>query len=99
MELTCVIIDDEPLARECIANYVGEVDFLKLVGTGNNPTGPHTASGEVFSRFDLPGHSNAGDEWNRFSEDCPAVAHGYHYHSLSNLCVGRISVGCHGLSG
>ena len=37
MELNCVIIDDEPLARECIANYVGEVDFLRLVGTGNNP--------------------------------------------------------------
>lgn len=37
MELKCVIIDDEPLARECIANYIGEVDFLKLVGTGNNP--------------------------------------------------------------
>jgi DNA-binding LytR/AlgR family response regulator len=37
MELTCVIIDDEPLARECIANYVSEVGFLKLVGEGNNP--------------------------------------------------------------
>lgn len=35
--LTCVIIDDEPLARECIANYVKEVDFLKLAGEGNNP--------------------------------------------------------------
>lgn len=35
--LKCVIIDDEPLARECIANYVGEVDFLHLAGTGNNP--------------------------------------------------------------
>ncbi len=37
MILTCVIIDDEPLARECITNYVAEVDFLKLVGVGNNP--------------------------------------------------------------
>lgn len=35
--LKCVIIDDEPLARECIANYVGEVDFLQLTGTGINP--------------------------------------------------------------
>jgi len=33
----CVTIDDEPLARECIANYVKEVDFLQLVGTGTNP--------------------------------------------------------------
>jgi two-component system LytT family response regulator len=37
MELSCVIIDDEPLARECIAKYVDEVGFLKLVGQGNNP--------------------------------------------------------------
>lgn len=35
--LKCVIIDDEPLARECITNYVNEVDFLELIGTGSNP--------------------------------------------------------------
>ncbi|MGD1894102.1 MAG: LytR/AlgR family response regulator transcription factor [Cyclobacteriaceae bacterium] len=37
MVLKCVTIDDEPLARECIANYVREVEFLQLVGSGNNP--------------------------------------------------------------
>ena len=37
MALKCAIIDDEPLARECIANYIGQVDFLELAGTGNNP--------------------------------------------------------------
>ncbi|MRG43510.1 response regulator [Chitinophaga sp. SYP-B3965] len=37
MTLSCVAIDDEPLARECIVNYVKEVDFLQLTGTGNNP--------------------------------------------------------------
>jgi len=35
--LRCVTIDDEPLARECIINYVNEVEFLKSVGTANNP--------------------------------------------------------------
>ena len=35
--LKCVTIDDEPLARECIVNYINEVEFLQLVGTGNNP--------------------------------------------------------------
>lgn len=35
--LTCVIIDDEPLAREGLVNYIGETDFLQLTGTGNNP--------------------------------------------------------------
>jgi DNA-binding LytR/AlgR family response regulator len=37
MTLKCVAIDDEPLARECIANYVREINFLQLTGMGNNP--------------------------------------------------------------
>lgn len=35
--IKCAVIDDEPLARENIANYVENVDFLELVGQGNNP--------------------------------------------------------------
>ncbi len=35
--LNCVIIDDEPLAREGMANYVNEIDFLQLKGTCVNP--------------------------------------------------------------
>lgn len=35
--MNCVIIDDEPLAREGIANYVREIDFLNLVQTCQNP--------------------------------------------------------------
>lgn len=35
--INCVIIDDEPLAREGIANYVREIDFLSLIDTCENP--------------------------------------------------------------
>jgi two-component system LytT family response regulator len=35
--INCVIIDDEPLAREGISNYVREIDFLHLVATCENP--------------------------------------------------------------
>ncbi|SFW73886.1 LytR/AlgR family response regulator transcription factor [Chitinophaga sancti] len=35
--LNCVIIDDEPLAREGMADYVKEIDFLHLVDTCENP--------------------------------------------------------------
>lgn len=35
--INCVIIDDEPLAREGIASYVQEVDFLNLIETCENP--------------------------------------------------------------
>lgn len=34
--INCLIIDDEPLARECITNYIAEIDFLQLTGTGIN---------------------------------------------------------------
>ncbi|QHV93845.1 LytR/AlgR family response regulator transcription factor [Spirosoma endbachense] len=37
MKLNCVIIDDEPLAREGLASYVREVDFLHLTDTCENP--------------------------------------------------------------
>ncbi|MEM1358823.1 MAG: LytTR family DNA-binding domain-containing protein [Bacteroidota bacterium] len=33
----CIIVDDEPLARECLENYVREIDFLETVGTASNP--------------------------------------------------------------
>lgn len=35
--INCVIIDDEPLAREGMASYVREVEFLNLVETCVNP--------------------------------------------------------------
>ncbi|WP_378172514.1 LytR/AlgR family response regulator transcription factor [Aquimarina sp. SS2-1] len=37
MVLKCIVIDDEPLARECISNYVNEVDFLETIGSCGNP--------------------------------------------------------------
>ncbi|MDN3583970.1 LytR/AlgR family response regulator transcription factor [Mucilaginibacter flavus] len=35
--MNCVIVDDEPLAREGLASYVRELDFLALAGVCENP--------------------------------------------------------------
>ncbi|UZR97083.1 LytR/AlgR family response regulator transcription factor [Chondrinema litorale] len=35
--INCVIIDDEPLAREGIARYVNDIDYLNLIDTFENP--------------------------------------------------------------
>jgi DNA-binding LytR/AlgR family response regulator len=37
MKLKCIIIDDEPIARKVLQEFVGEVDFLELVGYAENP--------------------------------------------------------------
>jgi len=34
--LNCIIVDDEPLARKQIENYVGRAPFLKLIGSVRN---------------------------------------------------------------
>ena len=35
--MNCVIVDDEPLAREGLTDFVEDVDFLSLSGTCENP--------------------------------------------------------------
>ncbi|MEM6320370.1 MAG: LytTR family DNA-binding domain-containing protein [Bacteroidota bacterium] len=35
--MTCIITDDEPLAREGLAQYVADIDFLQLQGIAENP--------------------------------------------------------------
>ena len=37
MTLNCIIIDDEPIARKLLQEYIEEIDFLQLVGTAENP--------------------------------------------------------------
>ena len=37
MKLACLIIDDEPVARKGIEEYIAEVDFLELVAQCENP--------------------------------------------------------------
>ena len=37
MKLKCLIIDDEPIARKLLQEYIEETDFLELCGTAVNP--------------------------------------------------------------
>ena len=37
MKLKCVIIDDEPIARKILQEFVGDIDYLELAGQAENP--------------------------------------------------------------
>src|SRR5687768_5834208 len=37
MKMTCLIVDDEPMARNGLAEYVKDIEFLHLVGQCENP--------------------------------------------------------------
>ena len=37
MKLKCVIIDDEPIARKILQEFIEEIDFLELAGQAENP--------------------------------------------------------------
>ncbi len=37
MKINCLVIDDEPLAREGLAGYVADLDFLHLMGQCESP--------------------------------------------------------------
>jgi DNA-binding LytR/AlgR family response regulator len=37
MKLNCIIVDDEPLARKVLEQYIEDVEFLQLLGKAENP--------------------------------------------------------------
>jgi DNA-binding LytR/AlgR family response regulator len=37
MKLKCIIIDDEPVARKVLQEFIEEIDYLELIGQADNP--------------------------------------------------------------
>ena len=37
MKLKCIIIDDEPIARKVLQEFIEEIDYLELAGQAENP--------------------------------------------------------------
>ncbi|MGE5106893.1 MAG: LytR/AlgR family response regulator transcription factor [Sphingobacteriales bacterium] len=59
MKLKCIIIDDEPIARKVLQEFIEEIDFLDLIGQAENPLKAMTLLNEndidiVFLDINMP---------------------------------------------
>ncbi len=87
MKLKCLIIDDEPIARKLLTEYIEETDFLELVGNAGNPlkaTGLINSlkSDLVFLDINMP-----KNERHRIFEVGPQFTYGNHDYGLRTICA------------
>lgn len=76
MTINCLIIDDEPMARKLLQEYIEETDFLELVGTAENPVKAMSLIKEldvdlIFLDVNMPKMN--GMEFMRSSANLPMV--------------------------
>lgn len=76
MKIKCIILDDEPLARKGLEEYVAAIDFLELKASYANPlvaleAGTITGEDILFADIGMPGVS--GIEFVKMLEPKPAV--------------------------
>jgi len=76
MTINCLIIDDEPMARKLLQEYIEETDFLELVGTAENPVKAMSLIKEldvdlIFLDVNMPKMN--GMEFMRSSANLPTV--------------------------
>jgi DNA-binding LytR/AlgR family response regulator len=75
-KLNCVIVEDEPIARKILEEYIGDVDFLDLTGKFENPVKAASMLSEtcvdiIFLDINMPKLN--GIEFLKISKNLPAV--------------------------
>ena len=48
MKLKCLIVDDEPVARKVLREYIDDIPFLKIAGEADNPLKAQPFLDEIF---------------------------------------------------
>ena len=75
-KINCVIIEDEPIARKILEEYIADVDFLNLIGKFENPVKAASTLSEtcvdiIFLDINMPRLN--GIEFLKISKNLPAV--------------------------
>lgn len=76
MKLKCIIVDDEPIARKLLQEYIEDIDFLELAGMAENPLKANTILSQqnidlIFLDINMP--KLTGIEFLRSSASLPMV--------------------------
>lgn len=76
MKLKCIIVDDEPIARKVLQEYIEDIDFLELAGVAENPLKANSILGQqqidlVFLDINMP--RLTGIQFLRVSSNLPMV--------------------------
>jgi len=74
MKINCIVIDDEPVARKLLEEYIQDVDFLELKGKAENPLKANTLldNNEIDLMFlDINMPKLSGVEFLRTSNELP----------------------------
>ena len=76
MKLKCLIIDDEPIARKVIEEYISDISFLELCGKASNPVSAEALLNEqdidlIFLDIQMPKMN--GINFLKISKDLPMV--------------------------
>lgn len=75
MKLKCIIVDDEPVARKLLEEFISDVDFLELTGKAENPVRASALlNGDVDLMFlDINMPKMSGIEFLRTSASLPST--------------------------
>jgi len=76
MKLKCIIVDDEPVARKVLKEYIDDIPFLEVVGQADNPLKIQAIAGNepidlIFLDINMPKLS--GIDFLRTSNSLPMI--------------------------
>jgi len=88
IKIQTIVVEDEPLAREGLLNYIKDVDFLEVKSVCEDALEAEPCAGRLESIDSyVPGCTDAQDHRHRLSEVAQESTHGDHDHAYPNFAL------------